>query len=111
MVRFLPTYRFIDLKKTILQTLLSTEEANSELGVPYGAYIKEVEMDSPAMLAGIQQVDVITGFGERVIISFDEYTNSLLSMKPGDSVELTIMRQSQQEYKEMKFDITLTVLK
>ena len=88
-----------------------TEEANSELGVPYGAYITEVEMDSPAMLAGIQQGDVITGFGERVIISFDEYTNSLLSMKPGDSVELTIMRQSQQEYKEMKFDITLTVLK
>ena len=88
-----------------------TEEANSELGVPYGAYIKEVEMDSPAMLAGIQQGDVITGFGERMIISFDEYTNSLLSMKPGDSVELTIMRQSQQEYKEMKFDITLTVLK
>ena len=34
-----------------------------------------------------------------------------VSMKPGDSVELTIMRQSQQEYKEMKFDITLTVLK
>ena len=88
-----------------------TEEANRELGVPYGAYITEVEMDSPAMLAGIQQGDVITGFGERVIISFDEYTNSLLSMKPGDSVELTIMRQSQQEYKEMKFDITLTVLK
>ena len=88
-----------------------TEEANSELGVPYGAYITEVEMDSPAMLAGIQQGDVITGFGERVTISFDEYTNSLLSMKPGDNVELTIMRQSQQEYKEMKFDITLTVLK
>ena len=88
-----------------------TEEANSELGVPYGAYITEVEMDSPAMLAGIQQGDVITGFGERVIVSFDEYTNSLLSMKPGDSVELTIMRQSQQEYKQMKFDITLTVLK
>ena len=88
-----------------------TEEANSELGVPYGAYITEVEMDSPAMLAGIQQGDVITGFGERMIVSFDEYTNSLLSMKPGDSVELTIMRQSQQEYKEMKFDITLTVLK
>ena len=88
-----------------------TEEANSELGVPYGAYITEVEMDSPAMLAGIQQGDVITGFGERVIVSFDEYTNSLLSMKPGDNVELTIMRQSQQEYKEMKFDITLTVLK
>ncbi len=88
-----------------------TEEANSELGVPYGAYITEVEMDSPAMLAGIQQGDVITGFGERVIVNFDEYTNLLLSMKPGDSVELTIMRQSQQEYKEMKFNITLTVLK
>ena len=53
----------------------------------------------------------MTKFGERVIVSFDEYTNSLLSMKPGDSVELTIMRQAQQEYKEMKFNITLTVLK
>ncbi len=55
--------------------------------------------------------EMSSGFGEHVIVSFDEYTNSLLSMKPGDSVELTIMRQSQQEYKEMKFDITLTVLK
>ena len=68
-------------------------------------------MDSPAMLAGIQQGDVVTKFGERTIVSFDEYTNSLLSMKPDDSVELTIMRQSQQDYKEMKFNITLTVLK
>ena len=60
-------------------------------------------MDSPAMLAGIQQGDVITGFGERVIISFDVvYEFSTQYETRGDSVELTIMRQSQQEYKEMK---------
>ena len=90
----------------VLRVWMSQRKLTANLG-----FLTEVEMDSPAMLAGIQQGDVITGFGERVIISFDEYTNSLLSMKPGDSVELTIMRQSQQEYKEMKFDITLTVLK
>ena len=50
---------------------MSQRKLTANLGVPYGAYIKEVEMDSPAMLAGIQQGDVITGFGERVIVSFD----------------------------------------
>ena len=42
---------------------------------------------------------------------FEATLADYVSMKPGDNVELTIMRQSQQEYKEMKFDITLTVLK
>ena len=37
-----------------------TNEANASLGVPFGAYITEVNMESPALEAGIQSGDVIT---------------------------------------------------
>lgn len=75
--------------------------------VPYGAYVKEVDMDSPAMLAGIQQGDVITVFEEKTINKFNDYSTALLEMAPGQTVEMTVFRQAQEEYKEMKFTIEL----
>jgi len=84
-----------------------TREAHEELGVPYGAYIKEVEMNSPAMLAGIQQGDILVRIGDRNVLSFSEYTSALMQMKVGNTVELGVMRQVQNEYKEMNFSIVL----
>ena len=83
------------------------KEANQELGVPFGAYVEEFDMDSPAMRAGIQRGDVITGMGERAIANFAEYSNALMELQPEQEVEVTVMRQSQEEYKEMKFNIEL----
>lgn len=73
--------------------------------VPYGAYVKELDMDSPAMLAGIQQGDVITVFEDKTINKFNDYSAALLETEPGQTVELTVLRQAQEEYKEMKFTI------
>lgn len=88
-----------------------TAEANSELGVPYGGYITEVEMDSPAMMAGIKQGDVIIALGERPISSFADYANALIQMNAGGSVKIRVLRQSQNEYKEVEFDIEIQELK
>lgn len=82
-----------------------TKEANEKEGVPYGAFVKEVSMDSPAMLSGIQRGDVIIEMGEIKITSFADYTSVLMQQEPGKTVELTVLRQSQNEYKEMKFSI------
>lgn len=82
-----------------------TAEANGELGVPLGAFVTKVDMDSPAMLAGIQQGDVITAVGDREVGGFNDYTSTLMLFEPGQTVEIKIMRQSQEEYKEMKFSI------
>ncbi len=82
-------------------------EANLELGVPYGAYVEDIDMDSPAMLAGIQRGDVITKMDETNIVSFGSYSNALMSMVPGQTVTVTVMRQAQEEYKEMSFKIEL----
>ena len=40
------------------------DEVAIESGIPRGAYIKEIEMDSPAMIAGIQSGDVIIQVGD-----------------------------------------------
>lgn len=82
--------------------------AHTNYGVPYGAFIKEVEMDSPAMLAGIQQGDIITAVDDNTITGFNDYSALLMQMNPGQTVMLTVMRQAQTEYKEMHFTIELT---
>lgn len=80
-----------------------TSEASGELGVPLGGYVKKVDMDSPAMLAGIQQGDVITNIDGRNISTFNEYTNIVMQLEPGKTVKMTVKRKSQDEYKEMEF--------
>ena len=84
-----------------------TKKANEELNVPYGAYVTEVRMNSPAMLAGIRQGDVVTGIKDNEIGSFKEYVNSLLQCKAGETVKITVMRQVQSGYKELTFSVAL----
>lgn len=82
-----------------------TQEANQELGVPYGAYVKGVEMDSPAMLAGIRQGDVVVQMNDKSVDSFSAYVTNLLQCSPGEIVKLIVKRQAQNEYKELTFTI------
>ncbi len=84
-----------------------TKAVSMELGVPQGAYIKEIEMDSPAMQAGIQQGDILVNMDEEAVTSYSDYTNLLMRMKVDDTVRVTVMRQVQEEYKEMEFEIVL----
>ena len=87
-----------------------TSEAHQSMGVPYGAFVTELEMDSPAMLAGIQAGDVITSINENVVASFSSYTSMLMDFSPGQTVQLTVMRQAQEDYREMSFSIELAGL-
>lgn len=84
-----------------------TKEAHEELGVPYGAYIKEIYMDSPAMLAGIQRGDIIVDMNQKQIDRFLTYTNALQALQPGETIQVKVMRQVQNEYKEMTFEVTI----
>ncbi len=84
-----------------------TEEANEEMQVPYGAYITDVQIDSPAMLAGIQQGDVLVSIDGKEVHSYSEYALLMAQIDAGKKVEVAVMRQAQDEYKEMKFEIVL----
>lgn len=83
------------------------KEANEQSQVPFGAYVREVEMDSPAMLAGIQSGDVIVGIDQQSVTKMSDYSNYLLKINVEDTVMLHIMRQSQGEYKELDFEVTV----
>ncbi len=80
-------------------------EVNGENGVPLGAYVAEIRMDSPAMRAGIQSGDVITKLGTSEIESFSDYQDALMELSPNSGVTVTLMRQGQAEYQEMTLEV------
>lgn len=83
------------------------KEANEQSQVPFGAYVREVEMDSPAMLAGIQSGDVIVGIDQQSVTKMSDYSGYLLKINPDDVLTVRVMRQSQGEYKEIAFEVTV----
>ena len=96
-------YKTGDLKR-ILENLLNGKEL-AYLGISGVNVTPEASGDLgvPAMLAGIQQGDVITNIDGRGISTFNEYTGIVMQLEPGTTVEMTVKRKSQEEYKEMNF--------
>ena len=87
------------------------EEIQESQGVPAGAYVTGIVMDSPAMVAGIQSGDVIVKMGTEEITTFQEYNKEMMSLVPDSQITITIMRQVQDEYQEMAVDVILDTLK
>ena len=87
-----------------------TEAAYNELGVPFGAYVKKVDIDSPAMDAGIRSGDVIVQFGTSEIKSLTDFKTSMIKSQPGDTVNIRIMRPGKNDYTEITYEVTLKPL-
>lgn len=75
--------------------------------VPSGVYVMEIEMDSPAMAAGIQSGDIIVRMDKSKIVSFADYGKVLNTWKPGDTKDIYLMRKSQDGYKNAKVQIVV----
>ncbi|MCM1122122.1 MAG: S1C family serine protease [Eubacterium sp.] len=118
MGNLLTAYGITELKRTIEQ--MSNDKERAYLGVhgadvpkeaiedtqadmPPGAYIREIEIDSPAMEAGIQSGDVITRVGDTEITAYNELLGMIQSAKPEDVLTVTLTRQGH----EMRVDVTL----
>ena len=84
-----------------------TKEANEEMGVPFGAYITEIDMDSPAMDAGIQSGDVITELNETEVNNYQELVKALLAEEPEKELSIRLMRQGPEGYTEMELEAVL----
>ena len=76
-------------------------------GIPKGAYIYEVGKDTPAEKGGLLPYDIITGFNDAKISSYDDLVNEMQYYKGGTEVELTVMRLNRGEYSEVKVTVTL----
>jgi len=82
---------------------------SQEYQLPRGAYITNIDMDSPAMQAGLQNGDIITKVDDEEIVSYAEFVNILMKAQTGQSLRLTVARQSQGkgEYQEMLITVAL----
>ena len=85
-----------------------TDEAAEEYDIPRGAYVINVDPDSPAMKAGIQSGDVITRIGTQTIGNYSDYTNELTDLAPGMETVVTVQRFSRGDYTELSFEAELS---
>ncbi len=84
-----------------------TTSVNTSYGVPYGAYITSVVMNSPAMLAGLQSGDIITEYDGTKINGFSDLTNAILNSEKMESVKLKVERETNEGYADMSVWVTL----
>ena len=61
-----------------------------------GAVVARTVAGSPAAAAGIQQGDVIVGFGSTTVDSAAALTTAVAAAKPGDQVKITLWRGQQK---------------
>jgi S1-C subfamily serine protease len=60
-----------------------------------GVIVKEVESDSPARKAGVQEGDVVFSVGEKNILSVDDYRAIMKGFAAGDTVTMHIWRDGK----------------
>ena len=84
-----------------------TEALAQQQEMPRGVYVQEVEVDSPAMKAGIQSGDVITSIGETEITTLDAYHEELMNRREGQKVTITGKRQGAGGYVDIEFTVTI----
>ena len=84
-----------------------TEELSDKTGIPKGVLISRVADDSPAMMAGMKEYDVIVKLGEHTVETIKQYHEQLGKYSTGDVVTVTAMRKGAEGYAEMTFDVTM----
>ena len=73
------------------------------MGLPQGAYIVDIDMDSPAMRKGIQKGDIVVRVGTQEIKNAADYMNVLRNAQTDGSINIVVQRASVNAYEEMHF--------
>lgn len=83
-----------------LQVVTVTSNIADTYNLPSGVYIKDVKLDSPAMIAGIQVGDIITEINDVPITTVSEYSAQILGLSPGESYKVKYKRETKNGYTE-----------
>ncbi len=73
-----------------------------------GIYVTKVLQDSPAFNGDIRQGDIITGINDYTVASIINFNSILNNYKPGETIKVSVARQSKGELKEVKLSVTLS---
>lgn len=84
-----------------------TTEAIEMYNMPTGAFVRSVEDDSPAQVAGICKGDIIVKFDGQKVSDGDDLLDKLQYYKSGERIEAVIARATNGEYEENTIELTL----
>ena len=84
-----------------------TSEISEKTGIPKGVLVTAVQADSPAMLSGIKEYDVIIRVGETDVSTIWQYYQSLSELTPGQTITVTAMRMGAEGYADVQFEVTV----
>ena len=84
-----------------------TEKLAGEQGIPKGIYVREVEADSPAMQAGIQNGDVITEINKTDITGITGLHKQIAEAGTGTQIRIKGQRRGADGYVDVTFDVTV----
>lgn len=89
-------------------TMQDVESSVSQAyGIPAGVRIESVVEDGPADEAGIKEGDILTKFDGRTVTNAAGLKEILSYYAAGETVEITVERADDGEYKEKTLSITL----
>lgn len=79
-------------------------------GIPKGIYVNAVDEDSPSMVAGIQNGDVIVKVRDESVETLSQIRKQLDKCKVNQKITVTAMRKGAEGYVEIVFDVTVGAL-
>ena len=83
-----------------------TPDIADSVGLPAakGALVADVTADSPAQRAGLRQGDVVLSYAGKPVNSLRDLTRNVADTKPGDSVELKVLRGGRETAVQVRID-------
>jgi len=85
-----------------------TSELSASYDMPQGIYIAGTVQGGGAEKAGLLEGDIITSFDGTYVTTMDELKSLLTGYKPGDTVVITVQRNTGNGYREENINVTLT---
>jgi putative serine protease PepD len=70
-----------------------------------GAFVQEVLSGSPAQRSGVERGDVITSIDGQAIDSSEDVARTVRAMRPGDNVEVLVVRNGRTEIITVTLDV------
>ncbi|HIV16574.1 MAG TPA: serine protease [Candidatus Alectryocaccobium stercorigallinarum] len=84
-----------------------TEQINEETGIPRGIIVTSIAENSPAMMSGMMEYDIITAVDGNQIMSMEQYIELLKTYEPGTAVNISVMRQVAGGYTPIELTLQL----
>ena len=85
-----------------------TSQYSQLFNIPVGIYVKTVEDNSPADIAGMLPGDVITKFDGNRITTDEELLNLLQYYAPDTTISVVVSRVIDGEYQDVELSILLS---